>query len=161
MNDAPSADDASAAHAEILAPSPLLTLAAFLAGWAAEWIWPTQLLPSPGRWIAGATLIGAGGVLFVGALRTMRHRGTHPAHANEPPELITNGVYQYSRNPIYTGHSLAHVGAALLVNSLWALVALGPVVVYLNRVIQREEAYLEDRFGGAYNRYREQVRRWI
>lgn len=161
MSNAPSADDAPVAHADILAPSPLLTLAAFLAGWAVEWIVPTQVLPAPGRWIAGASLIGGGGVLFVGALRTMRHRGTHPAHANEPPDLITDGVYQYSRNPIYAGHSLAHVGAALLVNSLWALVALGPVVAYLDRVIRREEAYLQERFGAAYDRYCGRVRRWL
>ncbi len=145
----------------ILAPSPLLTLAAFLVGLAVEPLWPTTLLPSPWSWLMGSVLVGLGGLLFGSALRTMQAHDKHPSHADEPPAVITDGPFRYSRNPIYTGHSLAHAGAAVLVGSAWALVALLPVLLYLNRVIRREESHLQSRFGAAYDRYRQNVRRWL
>lgn len=145
----------------ILAPSPLLTLAAFLIGLGIEQAWPTSLLPRQWAWLVGLLLAGAGSLLFGGALWTMQQHDKHPSHADDPPEVITDGPFQYSRNPIYTGHSLVHTGIALLIGSAWALVALAPVLVYLHRVIQREEAHLEARFGEAYNQYRQNVRRWL
>lgn len=145
----------------ILAPSPLLTLAAFLIGLGIEQVWPTTLLPGHWGWGVGVVLVGLGGLLFGGALRTMQAHDKHPSHADEPPEVITDGPFQYSRNPIYTGHSLIHAGAAVLVGSAWTLAALLPVLLYLNRVIQREEAHLEARFGEEYNQYRQSVRRWV
>lgn len=159
----PDSDDSAEAvtPGTILAPSPLLTLAAFLVGLGLEQVWATPLLPSPWSWIIGAVLIGAGSLLFGGALRTMKHHDKHPSHTDVPPEVITDGPYSYSRNPIYTGHSLIHAGGAILLGSAWVLAALLPVLLYLNHVIQREEAHLEARFGEAYDQYRQEVRRWL
>jgi protein-S-isoprenylcysteine O-methyltransferase Ste14 len=156
-----SSDAADVPPADILAPSPLLTLAAFLVGGVAELIWPTQLLPGPWSEVLGGLLVGAGAVLFVGALWVMEVVGKHPSHADEPPRLITGGPYRYSRNPIYTGHSLAHAGGALLVGSVWVLLALVPVVLYLNGVVREEETRLRALFGAEYTRYCQEVRRWL
>lgn len=158
-HDSEKRDDAP--RGTILAPSPLLTLAAFLVGLGIEQVWPTHLLPGLWGWGVGVGLVATGGLLFGSALRTMQQHDKHPSHADDPPEVITDGPFQYSRNPIYTGHSLLHAGAAFLMGSAWALAALAPVLVYLNRVIQREEAHLEARFGAAYNQYRQDVRRWL
>jgi protein-S-isoprenylcysteine O-methyltransferase Ste14 len=146
---------------EILAPSPLLTLIAFLIGLAIDWAVPVALLPWPWNLPLGAVLLVLGSLVFGGAIRTMRARGKHPSHSDEPPELIREGVYQYSRNPIYVGHSIAHVGGGLLVNSVWPLVTLVPVLLYLRRVIRQEEARLEALFGEEYDQYRANVRRWL
>lgn len=154
-----SSDDAP--RGTILAPSPLLTLAAFLIGLGVEQVWATTLLPGLWGWVVGLGLTGIGSLLFGGALRTMQRHDKHPSHADDPPEVITDGPFQYSRNPIYTGHSLIHAGVALLIGSAWALVTLGPVLLYLTRVIKREENHLEARFGEPYNRYRQNVRRWL
>jgi protein-S-isoprenylcysteine O-methyltransferase Ste14 len=145
----------------ILAPSPLLTLAAFLVGVAVEWAWPTRLLSWAWNLVVGGLLVVGGGLLFGGALWTMRRHGKHPSHTDEPPALITDGPFRYSRNPIYAGHSLMHAGASFLVGSVWPLLTLVPVVLYLQRVIEREEARLDALFGEAYDRYRADVRRWL
>ncbi len=145
----------------ILAPSPLLTLAAFLAGLMGEWIWPTSLLPWAWNLAVGGVLVTGGALLFGGALRVMRTRGKHPSHADEPPELITDGPFRWSRNPIYTGHSLMHLGASFLADSLWPILTLVPVVLYLRRVIAREEARLQSLFGAEYERHYQEVRRWL
>jgi len=157
----PPRSDHDAPPGTILAPSPILTLVAFLVGIGIEWIWPSNLLPWGWNLSIGVTLAGIGGMLFGGALRTMRTRGKHPSHADEPPALITDGPFRFSRNPIYAGHSLMHIGGCFLVDSVWPLVMLVPVLLYLRRVIEREEARLRALFGEEYDRYREDVRRWI
>ncbi len=55
-----------------------------------------------------------------------------------------------------------YVGIALKVNSLWALVSLpGALIVIRYGVINREERYLEQKFGEQYLSYKAKVRRWI
>lgn len=145
----------------ILAPSPILTLVAFLIGIGIEQIWVTVLLPWIGTLIVGVPLVVVGSLLFGGAIWTMRAHDKHPSHSEDPPEVIRDGPFRYSRNPIYVGHSLVHVGASVLVNSLWPLVTLVPLLVYLRRVVQREETRLKALFGEAYDQYRRDVRRWL
>jgi len=157
----PAAADDEVPPATILAPSPLLTLAAFLLGLGLEFLWPTQLLPWTWNWGLGIPLLLGGGLLFGGALTVMRNHGKHPSHSDTPPSLITEGPFRYSRNPIYAGHSLVHAGASFLVGSAWALLSLLPVVLYLNGVIEREEARLKALFGADYDRYCQKVRRWL
>jgi len=146
---------------QILAPSPLLTLGAFLLGVAVEQMVPSRLLPAIWNWSLGGVLIGAGGLLFGGALWTMRQHDKHPSHADEPPALITDGPFRYSRNPIYVGHSLAHLGGSFLVDSLWPILTLVPVCLYLRHVVRQEEAHLRSRFGEKYEQYCRGVRRWL
>jgi protein-S-isoprenylcysteine O-methyltransferase Ste14 len=167
-NDPPSDDEGSAGGpaeetppGTILAPSPLLSLGAFLVGVGIEQVWPSELFSWAWNLPVGVVLIAGGGVLFGGALWTMRGRGKHPSHSDEPPELITDGPFRYSRNPIYVGHSLVHVGGSVLVDSVWPLVTLVPLLFYLRHVVRQEEARLEALFGEQYDRYRQRVRRWL
>jgi len=147
---------------DILAPSPLLTLGAFLVGVGIDQVVPVGLLlPGPGAFLLGVPLILVGSLLFGGAIWTMQAHDKHPAHSDEPPTLITDGPFQYSRNPIYVGHSLVHVGGSVLLNSVWPIVTLLPLLWYLRRVVRREEARLESLFGPEYDRYRDGVRRWL
>ncbi len=58
--------------------------------------------------------------------------------------------------------TLLYIGISLLLNALWALLLLLPLLVMVQiGVIQREEVYLERKFGDEYLRYKAQVRRWI
>lgn len=76
--------------------------------------------------------------------------------------LATDGLFRFSRNPIYVSDTLIYVGLSLALNAWWAL-ALTPVSVWVMQVgvIAREEEYLERKFGDDYLRYRRQVRRWL
>jgi hypothetical protein len=58
--------------------------------------------------------------------------------------------------------SLIHVGIASWANSVWLLATLvGAVALIHHVVIQREERYLERRFGAEYLAYKASVRRWL
>ncbi len=63
---------------------------------------------------------------------------------------------------MYLFGATAYAGLALLLVQLWSLMLLPGVLVATHYgVVLREEAYLEQRFGDAYERYRARVRRWI
>ena len=63
---------------------------------------------------------------------------------------------------MYVALAALYLGLTLLVNDVWPLVLL-PVGLALVqwRVIAREEAYLERKFGDQYRAYKARVRRWI
>lgn len=76
--------------------------------------------------------------------------------------LVTQGVFRFSRNPMYSGMVLALVGVALLTNQSWSwlwvvLFTLG--IRY--RFIAREEVQMQATFGDDFCRYRQRVRRWV
>ena len=76
--------------------------------------------------------------------------------------IITNGPYRYSRNPIYLGFAIAAAGIALAFNTWWMLLSTLAFVLIANKlVIEREEKYLEGKFGESYLNYRRETRRWF
>ena len=76
--------------------------------------------------------------------------------------LVMDGVYRFTRNPIYLGFLLMVIGLPLNTGSYWGIVISPLFAATLNRlVIEKEEAYLEKKFKDQYTGYRSKVRRWI
>lgn len=161
MTDEPENQDQDlSSPADILAPAPVLALAAFLVGAAAHYAYPLAVLPPPWNLVGGALILAGIGVLYSG-LRVMRGVGKSPAHHDEPTELLTTGVFRYSRNPLYLGVCTVYTGLTLVLNSVWPFLTLVPLILYFDRVARREENYLQQRFGDQYKEYQENVRRWL
>jgi protein-S-isoprenylcysteine O-methyltransferase Ste14 len=93
---------------------------------------------------------------------TMRHAGT-PANPYKPvSHVVSEGPFHYTRNPAYLSMTMIYAGIAVLANALWAILILPVALRVIRRgVIEREERYLERKFGEEYLRYKAQVRRWI
>ena len=90
-----------------------------------------------------------------------RHRtGLLPGQATQA--MILEGPYTRSRNPLYLGLLVLHLGIALLVPSVWA-VLLWPLALVLVTwgAVRPEERFLRQHFGAAYDEYAGRVRRWI
>src|SRR5215510_13249591 len=154
--------NASPDTAHVLILPPLLYGAAFVIGLLLHWASPVHILPS--------TLVRGIGVVCVLvslplALATFRalSRAHTPADPLKPTTaLVTEGPFRYSRNPIYVALTLLYLGVALLINALWILLLVVPVLLVIRYgVIAREEAYLTRKFGEAYRQYTAQVRRWL
>jgi protein-S-isoprenylcysteine O-methyltransferase Ste14 len=63
---------------------------------------------------------------------------------------------------MYLSLTLLYLGLTSLINSLWMLLLVMPLMVVMQRgVVEREEQYLEAKFGEEYLRYKMWVRRWI
>ena len=93
---------------------------------------------------------------------TMRRADT-PMDPREPvSNLTTDGPFRYTRNPAYLSMAMIYAGISTLANALSAILLLPAALLVIQRgVIEREERYLEDKFGEEYLRYKEQVRRWV
>lgn len=77
-----------------------------------------------------------------------------------PTELIMTGLYQRSRNPIYTGMIATSAGLFLTLPNAVTL-SIGLVAILLLRVtVLAEEDYLLTTHGEAYEAYRRRTRRW-
>ena len=123
---------------------------------------PIRFLPRTWSKVIGVGLISSGITVAGLAIRTMQRAGT-PPDPNEPTTaLISKGPFRYTRNPIYVAFTLIYVGIAALANSLWTLTLLPAVLAIMQRgVIEREEHYLERKFGDEYRSYKARVRRWL
>ena len=141
---------------------PLLFAIPIAALFAVEWFFPTSFVGGPLRWILGALIFVAGIVLNVGGFVTQKRAGTDPIPFNPSTRIVAHGLYRFTRNPMYVHFALWTLGLALLVDSVWMLLAVPIGLVLSDRiVVAREERYLERKFGDEYLDYKRRVRRWI
>jgi protein-S-isoprenylcysteine O-methyltransferase Ste14 len=148
-------------RAGVVAPPPLIYAAVFAVGYALDRSYPVSLRPDASGWLGWAIFVAGLGVLaLIGAY--LNRAGT-PVNPYRPSTtLVTAGPYRYSRNPMYIALTLAYLGAAVVVNTVWPVMLLpGLLLVMQWGVISREERYLERRFGDEYRRYQARVRRWL
>jgi protein-S-isoprenylcysteine O-methyltransferase Ste14 len=110
-----------------------------------------------------------GGVLIIVGLTIAKIVGNQFAKRNTeihtfkvPRKLVTNGLFKYSRNPIYLGFSVTLLGLAMLLGSLSAFAVVFLFIVVTDRwYVKFEEKKMEEEFGEAYRNYKMNVRRWI
>jgi protein-S-isoprenylcysteine O-methyltransferase Ste14 len=149
-------------NAGVIAPPPLIYAGGMLLGLLLQALFPLRIFPRPLPRILAALPIAAGGLVALLALLEFRRRHTHVDPWAPTTAIVQSGPYRYSRNPIYLAFTLVYAGASALANSLWPLLLLPGVLLAMRRgVIEREERYLERKFGEEYLRYKRRVRRWI
>ena len=140
---------------------PFWFLLAVLAQFALAWQASTSSAPLALALLGYVLLFG--GIALVLAAAQRFHKWQTPIKPfQQPAHCITDGVFRYSRNPLYLGEVLMLLGLAALLGT-WS--ALLPVPIFAAiiqwRFILPEERILEKRFGEPYRRYRSRARRWI
>ena len=154
--------DAGGATAGIRVSPPLLFGGALALGLGAGRIGARATYGTRMRRILGTVSIIAGVAAGAAALAEIRRVGSNPSPFAATKELATDGVFRFSRNPAYFGATSIYIGVALITRSLPAFVALPVALALLDRfVVDKEERYLEMRFGDRYRRYRDGVARWF
>ena len=76
-------------------------------------------------------------------------------------ELVTTGIYRFSRNPAFLGFDLMYVGVLLLYGNLLMLGFSVFAIVMLHLQILQEERYLVNTFGAQYQEYCRHVFRYL
>jgi protein-S-isoprenylcysteine O-methyltransferase Ste14 len=152
-------------HANVPVIPPVLFGAGIGAGYLLRRLVPVHLVPPPlaGEAAFAGSALALLGLAFGGwAFATFLRAKTTP-HPNHPVSaLVTWGPYRVSRNPMYAGISVFTAGLALVANTAWLLAVLPAVWFALRRlVIDREEAYLERKFGDEYRAFKSRTRRWL
>ena len=141
---------------------PVLYGGAFLIVLVLNYFWPLRITrPSVAEPLGLVVVLAALGLVLWGRT-TMHGAGTNISPLKPATTLVDSGPYRFSRNPLYVAMTLLFVGLTLLINSLWGVVLLVPVILLLHfGVVRREERYLERKFGEEYDRYRSRVRRYV
>jgi protein-S-isoprenylcysteine O-methyltransferase Ste14 len=149
---------------ELRVPPPVAMLLAAALMWLAALALPALDFPLEARGPIAAIVALAGVAIAGVAFFQFRRAGTtvNPMKPGESAVLVTQGIYRFSRNPMYVGDALMLIGWALWLANAAALALVALFVVYLNRYqIAPEERALEARYGAPYAEYCRAVRRWL
>lgn len=95
----------------------------------------------------------SGSFVFIG-------KGT-PIPFTPTKELIVTGLYRFVRNPLYISGVLVLTGEAILFQSMGIIIYCMVMFGIFNVHVFMEEMLLADKFGAAYEQYRNSVPRWI
>ena len=150
--------------AKVRFPPPLVFLGAIVLGVIVQHkAMPLSLVFA--RWLrlAAAVLILACGVSLVASARILFKRtGQNPIPWKPTPELILQGPYRFTRNPMYVGVTLFVIGLGLAVNNLWISLFAAPALLVVHFIaVLPEERYLGAKFGESYQSFLAQVRRYL
>lgn len=144
---------------------PPFALFYFYVVFAAAFGWPAPSTQEffrsrPVPWI-GVALCAAGLMLLLWSLVSFGRSFRVGIDTAASDDLVTTGVFAFSRNPIYVAFALILIGE-FLVFSNWILLIYVVAAVWLfHRQVLREEAYLAMRYGRPYAEYCGRVRRYL
>ncbi len=150
----------------VIARPPRIYLTALVLGAGLHYLWPAPIAASgitgAARYAIGSALVALGVAIMTVAVRQFGRAGTNVETPKPATQLVTDGVFRFSRNPMYVSLTLIHAGIAVAANSMWMLALLIPTLAVMRYgVIGREERYLDRKFGEPYRRYTAAVRRWL
>ena len=147
---------------------PWLALWMLAVGWAAMH-GPVQAAPVPGNsfwagWLparlAGVLVILAGDGLFVWALVSFGDSWRIGIDETKAGALVTEGIFAFSRNPIFAFIDLYFIGTFLVNGGAIFLVFAAITGLALHYQILQEEKFLSKQYGQAYQEYRERTGRY-
>jgi protein-S-isoprenylcysteine O-methyltransferase Ste14 len=116
------------------------------------YVWPIVLgliITVTGQAIRGATI----GLAYI-----IRGGKDKKVYADE---LVTEGIFNHCRNPLYVGNILMLLGVGILSNSLIYVGILIPLFLFIYQaIVLAEENFLRNKFGEQFNVYCNKVNRW-
>ncbi|OQW61837.1 MAG: hypothetical protein A4S17_09150 [Proteobacteria bacterium HN_bin10] len=129
--------------------------------------WLVHALLGPWQFIVSVPVLGGGLVVLgfscmMGARILFRSRNTTLFVGKQSSQLVCDGPFRCSRNPMYVGVMTFLVGLALWVGTWPFYAATAMTFLFLNFFhIPREERMLRESFGPRYLTYSKEVRRWL
>jgi len=121
----------------------------------------TSALPLWVRFL-GMALGTAGVAVFTAAVVTMRDSWRAGVPDADKTELVTDGIFAYSRNPAFLGFDLVYIGIVLMFFNwgLFLVSAFAAMMLHL-QIVNVEEDFLLAAFGDEYLAYRKKVNRYL
>lgn len=147
-------------HKKIIPPVYLLT--SLILMYALDKYLPIQkIITSPFHY-SGIFIGLCGFALTANGVLSFKKAGTAIKPFETSSVLVTNGLYRFTRNPMYLGMVLILIGIAIHLGSLTPYFVI-PVffLIIQEGFIKLEEPFLENIFGKEYLDYQARVRRWI
>jgi protein-S-isoprenylcysteine O-methyltransferase Ste14 len=121
------------------------------------WMEASAVLPG----VVGIFIAGLGAMLAFAAQMSMGTSWRVGVVPGETGELVSGGLYRFSRNPTFVGQFLLLAGLGLAIPSVPTLLAALLFLWSAVTQVRSEEEALRSTLGEAYDRYAAQVPRWI
>jgi protein-S-isoprenylcysteine O-methyltransferase Ste14 len=150
--------------AKVRFPPPLVFLGAIIAGVIVQpMATPLSLKVAAGiRLAVGVLILVCGTSLVISARIWFTRTRQSPIPWKPTPELILQGPYRFTRNPMYVGVTLFVIGLGLTVNNLWISLFAVPALMAVHFIaVLPEERYLAEKFGESYRNLLARVRRYV
>lgn len=75
--------------------------------------------------------------------------------------LVTDGIFNHCRNPLYVGNILMLLGVGILANSLVYVAIVIPIFIFIYQsIVLAEEHFLRKKFGASFDEYCKKVNQW-
>ena len=146
----------------IIVPPPFIFLSFLTLGYILNNFYPIPVLERPLSIIISGIFFVYAGLTAGLAFYYMIKSGTNIDVRKPVKALVKTSVYSYTRNPMYLSLAILLLAFSLLLNTLWIAILIPVFVIVMQKVvIEKEEKYLENKFGNEYLEYKKRVRRWI
>ncbi len=120
-----------------------------------------QIIYMPWK-LSGLLLIIVGIFLNLSADNIFKRNFTTVKPFQKSNALVVNGVFKFTRNPMYLGMTLILLGESILLGTLSSFtVPVTFLLIMQYRFIKTEESMLKETFGEVYIKYQHNTRRWI
>jgi protein-S-isoprenylcysteine O-methyltransferase Ste14 len=111
--------------------------------------------------IIGVIITAIGVLFFELAIIFMKSSWRVGVDKEIKTELITNGIYKYSRNPAFVGFDMMFIGLFLSYPNFATLIVTSVNLVAIHLQILQEERFLQDSFGVEYIKYKKLTPRYL
>ena len=112
--------------------------------------------------IVGILLGMMGDIIFIISVLTMKESWRAGVSYEEKTDLITDGIYQISRNPAFLGFDLIYIGMCFMFfNPVLVVISLLAIIMFHLQIKYVEEPFLKQEFKEQYLQYYQQVNRYI
>lgn len=145
-------------------PPPVQALICGILMWVLDKQLPGGQLESAIQLPMAILFLVSGIALVVFSMLAFRRASTtiDPFRPEEASHLVVNGVFSYSRNPMYVSLLLVLISWAIWLGSVFNVAVLALFVTYITSFqIKPEEEAMRSLFGESYDHYCSNVRRWI
>ena len=100
--------------------------------------------------------------IFILAINEFKKVNEDPIPTSSSKLIIQNGIYRYTRNPMYLAMLILQLGVGMSLSMIHIILLIPLTFIILNYyVILPEEKYLENKFENRYVKYKKTIRRWI
>lgn len=121
----------------------------------------TTMFPRNIRMV-GILLGMMGDIIFIISVLTMKESWRAGVSYEEKTDLITDGIYQISRNPAFLGFDLVYTGMCFMfLNPVLVVISLLAIIMFHLQIKYVEEPFLKQEFKEQYLQYYQQVSRYI
>ena len=143
-------------------PPPLVTLIFGLSIYFSRELFP--IIEIKYSFYVGIFLLLLGFLILISAVRLFRIDQTtvNPLSPKQATKLVTEGIFKFSRNPMYLGMACVLASLAMFFNIIGGIVFIALFCAYITKfqIVPEEKAML-DLFSEDFDQYKQTTRRWI